>query len=466
MFLANFDFLSSPPQIYFLCKRTNKTILGGILFLIYIIIMIIISVFYTVDYCLNDKYDIRYSIYKNINHKEELNYNFNFKMDMTKITKNLEPGALNENFFLLDSDFSIINENTIINKTPEEMTIYIVYFCLFNCSYEYNIDLAYINNISYIGYKIDHQNDKKPLETNNDNFIFNRELYFSFNKSTLFEIYFEIIKYKEEKGLLGLFEDWLNKKNEHSCVDILSIEKTIAERTIDVDFGELFPGEYKILSIIHFNKQYEQISEYIRTKKSVLDVLANIGSLFSTFLNIFCFFFNFYSRNQKNYEIMKKLLENQNIVNNSNIKICHSRTIKLENENITFRKNKKYYSSLDKQSIDTSKSVPFKLNDNKISNKYLENKNKNKNKDESFQLPEINIFHFFFKKINFKSKYMKTKREIINLCNSILFKYTSVEVILYNQIIFENILKDYKWNDPYLRKLYCNALIKKLKSVT
>ena len=161
---------------------------------------------------------------------------------------------------------------------------------------------------------------------------------------------------------------------------------------------------------------------------------------------------------------MKKLLENQNIVNNSNIKICHSRTIKLENENITFRKNKKYYSSLDKQSIDTSKSVPFKLNDNKISNKYLENKNKNK--DESFQLAEINIFHFFFKKINFKSKYMKTKREIINLCNSILFKYTSVEVILYNQIIFENILKDYKWNDPYLRKLYCNALIKKLKSVT
>ena len=61
---------------------------------------------------------------------------------------------------------------------------------------------------------------------------------------------------------------------------------------------------------------------------------------------------------------------------------------------------------------------------------------------------------------------MKQKHEIINICNSILFKYTSVEVILYNQIIFENLLKDYKWNDPYLTKLYCNALIKKLKSVT
>ena len=463
MFLANFDFLSSPPQIYFLGKRTNKTILGGILFLIYIIIMIVILVFYTLDYYINDKYDIRYSINKNINHKEELNYNFIFKMNMARLTTNLEPYNLNNKFLLLDSNFTVINENKMINKTSDEMIIYIVYFCLFNCSYEYNIDFAYINNI-YIGYKIDHQSDKKPLETNNDNFIFNRELFFSFNKSTIFDINFEVIKYKEEKGLLGLFENWLNKKNEYSCVDILSIEKNTAERTIDVDIGEYFEGEYKILSIIHFNKQYEQIVEYIRTKKSALDVLANIGSLFSTSLNIFCFFFNFYSRNHKNYEIMKKLLENPKTANHSKIKIFHFRTIKLENENITFRKNTKNYSNYDKRSIDTSKSVPFKSNDFKILNKYIENKNKNKY--ESFQLPKINIFHFLLKKINFKSKYMKQKHEIINICNSILFKYTSVEVILYNQIIFENLLKDYKWNDPYLTKLYCNALIKKLKSVT
>ena len=175
MFLANFDFLSSPPQIYFLGKRTNKTILGGILFFIYIIIMIVILVFYTLDYYINDKYDIRYSIYKNINHKEELNYNFIFKMNMARLTTNLEPYNLNNKFLLLDSNFTVINENTMINKTSDEMIIYIVYFCLFNCSYEYNIDFAYINNISYIGYKIDHQSDKKPLETNNDNFIINKK---------------------------------------------------------------------------------------------------------------------------------------------------------------------------------------------------------------------------------------------------------------------------------------------------
>ncbi len=125
MFILNFDFLSSPPQIYFLGKRTNKTILGGILFLIYIIIMIVILVFYTLDYYINDKYDIRYSIYKNINHKEELNYNFIFKMNMARLTTNLKPYNLNNKFLLLDSNFTVINENTMINKTSDEMIIYI-----------------------------------------------------------------------------------------------------------------------------------------------------------------------------------------------------------------------------------------------------------------------------------------------------------------------------------------------------
>ena len=457
MFLANLDFMSSPPQLYFLGKRANKTLFGGILFLLYILIMIIILIFHSLDYYLNDKYDIRYSLYKNIKDKKEVNYNFNFLMNLTQITKELESDEVNPNLFLLDDKFNIIETNKMINKTSEEMAIYIVYFCLFNCSEEFKADLAYINNISYIGYNIDHQNKKKPLETNNKKYIFHKELYFSFNKTTLFQINFEIIKYREERGLLGLFENWLNKKNEYNCVDIASIEKTTVEGVIGLDFGDDFIGEFHILSVIHFNKQYEQIVEYIRTKKSLLDVLANIGSLFSTFLSIFCFFFNFYSRDYNNYRIIKELLRIPKKANNSNIKICHSKTLKFEK--ISFRKNKKSYSGLDKQSIDTSKSVPFKSNDKNILQKNLENN------DESFQISKINIFPFLLKKFNFKSKYMEKKHEIIHICNNILYKYMSIEIILYNQIIFEHLLKDYKWNEPNLTKLYCNDLIKKLKSI-
>ena len=130
---------------------------------------------------------------------------------------------------------------------------------------------------------------------------------------------------------------------------------------------------------------------------------------------MFCFIFNFYSRNYNNYKIIRELLANQKIINNSNSKISHSKTIKFEN--ITFRRNKKNYSNLDKQSIDTSKSVPLKSNENKISNRYLEKK------DESIQLPRIKIMHFLLKHFNIKTKYMKKYRDIIDSCNNILYKY-------------------------------------------
>ena len=65
MLFSKLDFLSSPPQFYFLNKRTNKTIFGGILFIIYILIIMNIFISYILDFSLNDKYDIRYSLYKN-----------------------------------------------------------------------------------------------------------------------------------------------------------------------------------------------------------------------------------------------------------------------------------------------------------------------------------------------------------------------------------------------------------------
>ena len=79
--------------------------------------------------------------------------------------------------------------------------------------------------INYNGYKIEHQNENIPLETRNLNFTFNKILFFSLDKTDIFRINFEMIKYKEEKGLLGLFDNWMNKKNEYSCIDIESVEK-------------------------------------------------------------------------------------------------------------------------------------------------------------------------------------------------------------------------------------------------
>jgi hypothetical protein len=141
------------------------------------------------------------------------------------------------------------------------------------------------------------------------------------------------------------------------------------------------------------------------------------------------------------------------------IKICKSKTIKFKN-NINRNKN---YENFDKLSIDTSKSVPFKYNNNNnITNKI---EDKNDEKDGNFSLKGVHFIHFLFKHFNFKNKKMKNKIEIINICNDIIFKYISIENILYNQIIFENLLKDYKWNEPNFMKIDNNFLIKKLKSI-
>ena len=124
MFLSNLDFLSSPPQIYFLQKKTNKTLFGGILFIIYIFIMMNIFVVYTLNFYLNDRYDIRYSLYKNftgnaeeINQKEELNFHLNFSFDLKSISNELLLADLNDHFILVDQNGSTIERNKIIVKT-------------------------------------------------------------------------------------------------------------------------------------------------------------------------------------------------------------------------------------------------------------------------------------------------------------------------------------------------------------
>ena len=62
-----------------------------------------------------------------------------------------------------------------------------------------------------------------------------------------------------------------------------------------------------------------------------------------------------------------------------------------------------------------------------------------------------------------KVKDQKAQR-IFNDCNKILFKYASIDTIVYNQISMENLLKDYKWNDPSLNNAENNPQFFELKN--
>ena len=149
-----------------------------------------IFIFYTLNFYYNDKYDIKYSLYKNFtennkdnnNKIEEINPILNFTIDLKKISNDLQVSDLGEQLMVIDSNFSIIERNSIISRTPSNMDMMIVYICFDTCSIEKKeeTDLTYILNISYSGYKIDHQNEKIPLEKNSDkyNILFIKNFFF------------------------------------------------------------------------------------------------------------------------------------------------------------------------------------------------------------------------------------------------------------------------------------------------
>ena len=474
MFITNLDFLNSPVQLYFFEKKTNKTLLGGILFVIYFLLMITIVTFYVINYYLNDKYEVRHSRYKYYNNqsdfynqeKDEYNY-FNFSFDFFRVTRNFDEEILDDNFFLMNSDFEELERNEFNVSKLDESHFFIVYACVGNCTLDED-DIAYYLEINYNGYKMDHQNAKTPLDTHDPNNIFSQHIYFSYETVNIYSINVEVIKYKEEKSILSLFGNWMDTKKEFGCIDIESIDKREAKEIANIDIGD--PGSkfiYKVLGIIGFNNDSHEIDEYIRIKRSILDVLASIGSLFSTFLTFFSFLFRFYSEKNNNYTVIKKLLSNPKIYPNSKINISKAKTIKFENIS---RKNKSYL-NLDKKSIDTSKSVPFKSENDNIINKKIDKNNENQKKQNEEKeaiicLHKISFIDFLLDNFKFKNNKKKKNHIIINTCDKIISTYISIETILYNQVIFENLLNDYQWNNPALKKISYNFLFRKLKSLT
>ena len=57
------------------------------------------------------------------------------------------------------------------------------------------------------------------------------------------------------------------------------------------------------------------------------------------------------------------------------------------------------------------------------------------------------------------------KQEIIKECNEIIAKISSIDKILVNMTILENIIMDYKWNNPELKIFKNNDLLKNLNKL-
>jgi preprotein translocase subunit SecY len=71
------------------------------------------------------------------------------------------------------------------------------------------------------------------------------------------------------------------------------------------------------------------------------------------------------------------------------------------------------------------------------------------------------IFNLFSCKCCQRGKVQKS----ITICNNIMEKYYSIENLIYSQFMLENLLQNYKWNNPDLNSIKNFELIYKLKQV-
>ena len=79
------------------------------------------------------------------------------------------------------------------------------------------------------------------------------------------------------------------------------------------------------------------------------------------------------------------------------------------------------------------------------------------------ELKKLRFFDFFLNNLYccFKGK---KNQKIIYSCNQIVYNYASIDEIIKNQILMENLMKDYKWNNPRLNNIENNNLFIQLKT--
>ena len=120
---------------------------------------------------------------------------------------------------------------------------------------------------------------------------------------------------------------------------------------------------------------------------------------------------------------------------------------------------------LEKPTEDKNKIISSETDniDNEDNKRFIDDNKDNYYDDEN--LPKLRFIDFLLNNFYNDKCCKQIRQKIIEKCNEIISKYYSIECILYNQIKLENLLKDYKWNDPRLNIIDNNELVIQLKNL-
>ena len=467
--MNSFDFLTFPPQNFIFQRKSNKTNFGGVFSLIYLLIFLTIAGFYLVSYYNQDDYLVQYlyqeKILLNPQIKEMTNsdrynpyFNFSYELKFDGEKEIEDRLKIIDNIHIAQRE---INKSQSHKIKLQELDWLIGYDCLKENKTECRIDSKKINSrnliltLSYNGFILDHQNKTSPLYRKNDEAISHRlSLNYDLYEPSRRFLRWNLIRYKEQKGFFSMFEneednDYIGlgiKAYDYSEMTSNDGSKNIFIYSVDEKF---YFHQLRVLGRIVFNVDFNHCDEYKRIPKSFLDTLANIFSLSMTLLNGLSYtLVNYFSNNFDNYKIMEKIIYN----NDFNLE----------------KKEKK------KKEINKSNEIVMdKTNDDKnilIINDEIDNEEEQDVLNEDFNdvnenIPKLNCFDFLFSGI-YNGKICKLNvKQLLQKSNEIISKYYSIENIIYNQIKLENILKDYRWNNPGLNNFDNNDLIIQFKNL-
>ena len=477
--MRKLDFISKPPNFSIFKEGANKTNLGGFLFLVYIIIIVLLAIVYFYVYFTNEKYLFDYSLVKikygdkNISKNNEIESKLyteiNYKVYLTKENPDPNEGKFNDSNFVIlnvkklietfgNEDECVIKQGEPFKNNVRDLELAVLYRCnKTNCTIREEDKIkntSYYLSFAYQGFSIEHQNPENPIQPLKDDNYWSQTVQFLENTNIVY-LNWEVIEYEEEKGVFGkTLDNTLGIDNKYYAGDYKSITtftddghmKTLPQtlwQMRDPDGNSFILLLY--LKSIPVDNEYER---YSRKKVSVLDILANIASLSSTALNLMGLVYGIlYAENYNNFKIIENIL-----------------TKKLK---ININKNTKNEEDLEK--------VKLELKGDLIEKDLIENEknelDRNENveeegenmKNSSINLSIPRFFNFLLHKFYSKCCGYSSRHILINSCNDIVAKYTTIENILYNQMRLECLWKDYKWNNPQFQKKHKDDLILDLK---
>ena len=467
--MRKIDFISASPNLLIFQNDANQTVFGGILFLVYIIVFIILSIIFLYDYASSDDYEFDYTFVKQnqiVNYNEwktEINKDIfysGFEINVT-LFKDLYGNGINlsDDFLVIDTNLLNqkdsnteghkiikVNDDFVIKRGESHImkgSLAVIYRCdKTDCSIreedKIKIDSYYLK-FCYKGYNIDHQSEtqKDPIQKL-ENGHFCEKIQFLENTNIYF-LNWKLIEYEEKKGIFGeLFDKIAGKNNTY-------YGRQLSSTTIYTDDGHMRNlitnnpdwnlidenGNHFILLLYMEHKFDPDYDRYTRKAKSIFDSLADVFALSSTVKDILTLVYAFlFAQNYDNYKIIENILMEKLKVNiNDKIKEKEIETkIELKTDLIQNSSEDDKIENIKNMEEEEEKEI-------KISSKV--------------DLTSPNFFDFLFNKFYFNSCCgNSSKQNLINSCNEVVAKYTSIEKIIYNQMKLENLWKDYKWNNP------------------